>query len=288
MTLDGRYLRTLLVLHAVADPNILDVCANRGVMWRGLEQHFRVTRMDRDPYPGLDLVGRWQDLPSLFPTRRFDVVAFDPPHLTQAGHGLVDSGYGERYGTRNGVADLAGPTIIPLFRPFLDAARAVLRDERSIILAKIGDVVRSNRRQFQPLEFILAARELRFAPCELEPLPLRGFPYDPKNVNQFHLRSRCYWIVLHVGPSCVGPGVGVAHICAAPWCGRPFRGRADARCCSARCRQRRKRALASERRARVLSIRRFSVTDDLLEPGRRPTRKSTLQTERQSDEQLGI
>jgi hypothetical protein len=239
MTVDGRFLRTLLALHAVPDPEILDVCANRGVMWRGLEQHFRVTRMDRDNHPGLDLVGCWQDLPSLFPTRRFDALAFDPPHLTQAGHGLVDSVYGERYGTRAGVVDMDGPTIIPLFRPFLEAARAVLRDDRSIILAKIGDVVRSNRRQLQPLEFILAARELGFQPCELEPLPLRGFPYDPKNVHQFHLHSHCYWIVLHAKPPvCVGPGAGVAHICAAPNCGRPFRGRADAITCSPRCRKR--------------------------------------------------
>jgi hypothetical protein len=242
MTLDGRYLRMLLALHAVPDPEILDVCANRGVMWRGLKQHFRVTRMDRRPYPGLDLVGRWQGLPTLFPMRRFDAVATDPPHLTQAGHGLVDTAYGEPYGTQFNADDLDGPTIIPLFRPFLEAARAVLRNERSIILAKIGDVVRSNRRQFQPLEFILAARELGFQPCELEPLPLRGFPYDPKNVHQFHLRSRCYWIVLHASPAvCTGPGVGVAHVCV---CGKVFRGRVDALTCSDKCRKRRQRGRA--------------------------------------------
>jgi hypothetical protein len=244
MTADGRLLRALLTLHAVADPDILDVCANRGVMWQGLERHFRVTRMDREPIPGLDLVGRWQDLPSLFPVRRFDVVVWDPPYLTQTGHGLAGSarGYGTRYGTYAGADDLGGPNIIPLFRPFLVPAMAVLRDEHSIILAKIGDVVRSNRRQNQPLEFVFAARELGLHVCEFEPLPVRGFAYDPKNMHQFHLRSRTYWIVLHAGQSCVGPGVGVAHVCAAPGCGRPFRGRADARTCSTRCRKRLQRS----------------------------------------------
>jgi hypothetical protein len=246
LTTDARLLRQLLNLHAVPDPEILDVCANLGVMWRGLERHFRVTRMDREPFPGLDLVGRWQDLPALFPTRRFDVATFDPPYLTQTGNGLAGSsrGYGARYGTLRGAEDQDGPNIIPLFRPFLRAARTVLRNEHSIVVAKIGDVVRSNRRQWQPLEFILAARELGYTACEMEPLALRGFAYDPKNIHQFHLRSRTYWIVLHVGHACVGPGIGVAHICAAPDCGRPFRGRADALTCSARCRQRRKRATA--------------------------------------------
>jgi hypothetical protein len=244
MTVDGRLLRTLLTLHAVADPDILDVCANRGVMWRGLERHFHVTRMDREQFPGLDLVGRWQDLPSLFLSCRFDAIAWDPPHLTQTGQGLAGTsrGYGARYGTFVGAADLDGPNIIPLFRPFLAAARSVLRDEHSIIVAKIGDVVRSNRRQWQPLEFILAARELGYMPCELEPLPLRGFPYDPKNVHQFHLRSRTYWIVLHAGATCMGPGVGVAHVCTAPGCERSFRGRSDALTCSPRCRQRVRRS----------------------------------------------
>lgn len=246
MTADGRLLRTLLTLHAVADPEILDVCANQGVMWHGLEPYFRVTRMDREPFPGIDVVGRWQDLPQLFGTRRFDVVVFDPPHLTQTGQGLAGNsrGYGARYGTHAGAADLDGPNIVPLFRPFLVPARSILRNEHSIIVAKIGDVVRSNRRQWQPLEFILIARELGYTPCELEPLPIRGFPYDPKNIHQFHLRSRTYWIVLHAGPSCVGPGVGVAHVCAAADCGRPFRGRADALTCSPRCRQRHHRAIA--------------------------------------------
>jgi hypothetical protein len=172
--------------------------------------------------------------------------------LTQTGHGLAGSsrGYGTRYGTLSGAEDLDGPNIIPLFRPFLCAARSVLRDEQSLVVAKIGDVVRSNRRQWQPLEFLLAARELGYQPCEQEPLPVRGFPYDPKNVHQFHLRSRTYWIVLHLGPSCVGPGIGVAHVCAAPACGRPFRGRADALTCSPRCRQRRKRAMIGRTRAR--------------------------------------
>jgi hypothetical protein len=245
-------LRHLLSLHAVADPEILDVCANVGVMWRGLERQFRVTRMDRQPFPGVDVVGRWQDLPLLFPAHCFDVVAFDPPYLTQTGLGLAGSsrGYGVRYGTQSGAEDLSGPNIIAFFRPFLSAARTVLRDDRSIVVAKIGDVVRSNRRQWQPLEFIMAARELGFTAYEMEPLPVRGFAYDPKNIHQFHLRSRTYWIVLHGDSTCVGPGVAVAHVCVAPDCGRPFRGRADALTCSPRCRQRRKRATAGKSSAR--------------------------------------
>jgi hypothetical protein len=213
-------LRHLLSLLAIADPEILDVCANVGVMWRGLERHFRVTRMDRQPFPGVDVVGRWQDLPQLFPTHRFDVIAFDPPYLTQTGLGLAGSsrGYGVRYGTGSGAEGLSGPNIIPLCRPFLSAARMVLRDDRSIVLAKIGDVVRSDRRQWQPLEFVLAARELGYTSCEMEQLPVRRFAYDPKNSHQFHLRSRTYWIVLHAGPLCVGSGIAVARqlIVAAP------------------------------------------------------------------------
>jgi hypothetical protein len=185
LTTDARLLRQLLSLHALPDPEILDVCANVGVMWRGIERHYRVRRLDQEAFPGVDLVGRWQDLPVLFPTRRFDVIAFDPPFLTQTGDGLAGSrrGYGVRYGTQSGAVRSAGPNIISLFSPFLCAARAVLRDNQSIIVAKIGDVVRSNRRQLQPVEFILAARAgfsaMRVGAATGARLPLRPEEHPP-------------------------------------------------------------------------------------------------------------
>src|SRR5437870_1916896 len=100
-------------------------------------------------------------LASLFPPASFDVVVWDPPHVSDAGSGIVGHGdWGDRYGTLT--PGLKGRTITPLFVPFLEAARAVLQPSTGIVLAKIADQVHSGERQWQFIDLPLASRAAGF------------------------------------------------------------------------------------------------------------------------------
>ena len=47
-----------------------------------------------------DVVGDWNHLAELFGPDSFDVVVWDPPHITDAGRGLTgDGSWADRYGT---------------------------------------------------------------------------------------------------------------------------------------------------------------------------------------------
>jgi hypothetical protein len=64
-----------------------------------LRRH-QLTRLDIRPETAPDVVGDWNELAKLFAAHSFDVVVWDPPHITEAGHGLVGSAdWADRYGT---------------------------------------------------------------------------------------------------------------------------------------------------------------------------------------------
>src|SRR5579871_2247721 len=72
-----------------------------------------------------DLVGDWNRLGELFAAKSFGVLAWDPPHITDAGHGLVGTAdLVDRCGTHS--AGIKAINICHTFAPFLRAARAVL------------------------------------------------------------------------------------------------------------------------------------------------------------------
>jgi hypothetical protein len=122
-----------------------------------------------EPAPGLDtdVVGSWCDLARLFPPASFDVVVFDPPHVNDAGAGIVGgASWATTYGT-HADALRGASSIAPLFGPLLEAARAVLEPTTGVVLATIADQVHTGARQWQPFEFRLAA------------LPSAGVPAAP-------------------------------------------------------------------------------------------------------------
>jgi hypothetical protein len=105
--------------------------------------------------------------------------------------------------------------------------------------------VHCGARQWQLVDLVLAARSAGFTPCDYVAKPRAFVLEDPKWIQQYHLRSSTFWVVLRNGPSCSGPGVGRLRICQAPGCGLPFRSkRKDARTHNATCRQRLHRAEA--------------------------------------------
>lgn len=240
-TTDPELLRSLIGLHAVGD-RILDATYGHGGFWKGLP--YQPVAIDiRDQLPGLDHGGSWRHLARLFPPSSFDVITFDPFHISDAGVGSL---LGRRYAAAED--PVKGEDVSHLFRPFLEQARAVIQPETGVVIAKIADQVHSQRQRLQHVDFINTARELGWTVCECIPKGrLTVMPHNTTKTYQ-HLRKDCaYWILLRAGPSCVGPGVpkGYLRICQVADCprrGKPFIAqRKDARICSDRCRQRRHR-----------------------------------------------
>src|SRR5579859_5644416 len=128
---DKDVIKVLLAIHAVENPYILDCTYNKGSMWKGTD--FKSVRMDIDPLYNLDVVGDFTKM--LFQDNSFDVIVFDPPHRP------IAAGTKSAYAKYNeGELDVlrSGDNVSPLFEPFLQEAKRVLKSD-GIVLAKIAD-----------------------------------------------------------------------------------------------------------------------------------------------------
>lgn len=196
---DQEALRTLLTLHAVPNPRILDVTHNRGVMWKGLP--YQPVSNDRDEGMPTDHHYDFRALPAEW-SDAFDVVVFDPPHVTENGHSLGVE-FVERYGL--GGADLNTADIAHLFAPFLAEAKRVLVPD-GVVLAKIADQVHRAHYRWQHVDLVVAARAAGFTACDLM-LRLahqRGGFISPLWKRIYHVRQvHTYWVVLRNGKACM-------------------------------------------------------------------------------------
>lgn len=249
-SVDAVVIRRLLELHAVPNPSILDCGGNEGRMWKGLP--YERTTLDRDSSFKPDVVGSWNDLPVLFPTQRFDVIVWDPPHMPNQGRTSMGGKWTKAFGL--GGDELRGyKNIHHLFHPFLIAAREVLVPRTGVVLAKIADIVHADERQWSDLAFIRSARdEHGFIPCDRRLGSSLSPP--PNHQRQFHEPSLTFWIVLHNGRVCRGPGIDrfmTCHLCRLPM----KASRRDKKTCSPRCRKaferRQKRAQDQETEGRL-------------------------------------
>jgi hypothetical protein len=188
---DQEALVTLIGIHAQPRPRIIDVTHNDGSMWVGTA--FAPHRVDVDPVfkdMGLvDVTADCRDLPCDDET--FDVLVFDPPHITDPGE---DSIMGQRYGR------LQGPNISELFEPFLREARRVLAPN-GIILAKICDMVHGGQYQWQHVDLVIEAEEQGFTACDLMlRVSMQRAGLDSGWNRVLHVRNvHAYWLVLRRG-----------------------------------------------------------------------------------------
>jgi hypothetical protein len=91
-------------------------------------------------------VGDWNHLADLFGPDSFDVVVWDPTHITDAGRGLVgDGSWADRYGTRS--PGLRAVSVCHLFAPFPEAARVVLEPRHGTLIVKPADQVHAGQLQ---------------------------------------------------------------------------------------------------------------------------------------------
>jgi hypothetical protein len=125
-----------------------------------------------------DVVGDWNRLDELFGPDSFDVVIWDPPHITDAGLGLVGTrAWADRYGTRS--PGLRAVSNCHLFAPFLESARMVLDPKHGTLIVKLADQVHAGQLQWQPFELRRVAGELGWLACDYQ-VRVRPQPIDPK------------------------------------------------------------------------------------------------------------
>lgn len=234
---DAALLSQLIGLHYHHEPITLDATYGGGRMWRGCPYQ-PTTRFDTRALPGVDVVGDWSQLPTLFPPAAYQVVVWDPPHQTDGGKGaLHDGAWPEAYGTAD--QSLRGYlNISHLYPGFLAASRAILQADVGTLLCKIADQVHNSQQQLQAVDFVVAARAAGWTVCEMLPKLRRPGPVDPRWRRQLHIRKAwSYWICAHPGPRC--PAIGVALVRTCEGCGRDFRShRRDATACGQACQKR--------------------------------------------------
>jgi SAM-dependent methyltransferase len=198
---DAEALVTLIGLHAPPQPRILDVTYNTGAMWNGTP--FGPTRMDINPtFKDMGLCDITADCRAMpFDDESYEVIVFDPPHITDAGS---DSVMGQRYGS------LEGDNISEIFQPFLQEAHRVLTPD-GIVLVKICDAVHAGRHQWQHVDLLEDAWALDFTACDVQIKVNRHDPVEGNWLTVRHVRNaHAFWIVLRKGDNCDRGGFDVA------------------------------------------------------------------------------
>jgi hypothetical protein len=236
---DAQVLNQLIGLHYCHEPLILDATWGGGRLWRGCPYQ-PTTRFDARPLPGVDVVGDWAQMPVLLAERPFEVLVWDPPHLSDGTRAAMSGTWDARYGT--GSEQMRGHhSIAHLYDGFLEVARQILLPAGTL-LAKIADQVHSSVQQLQAVDFVIACRAAGWTVCEMVPKMRQPGPMDPKWRRQLHIRKAwSYWICAHPGARC--PAVGISLVQTCEGCGRDFHARrSDARTCGPRCEKRAWRA----------------------------------------------
>jgi hypothetical protein len=154
-------------LHATAGP-ALDAIWGDGAIWsRALLDRYHPIRFDARPEVQPDVVGDWNHLEEHFALASVATVAWDPPHITQTGAGLVGAAkWANRYGTR--CAGLDGNNVCGLFEPLLTSVRQILDPRRGTLIVKLADQVHSDVLQWQPFELRRVALELGWLACDYQ------------------------------------------------------------------------------------------------------------------------
>jgi hypothetical protein len=154
--------RTLIHLHApeCTNPKIFDATWGAGRIWAGQEFEPEA-RLDQRRLPGVTHLGSFTNLLRLTlvsgnvelaaPGGYYHVVAFDPPHMCEAGE---TSKHYERFATVNDNAN-----ITHLYRPFLEQAKRLLVPN-GIVLVKVENNAHRGRMQWQAFDFPASVRQV--------------------------------------------------------------------------------------------------------------------------------
>jgi SAM-dependent methyltransferase len=195
---DAELLEKLLSFYPRRRPKaILDATVNGGRFWRGSKR--LVIGMDIESTHHPAVVGDNTRMP--FRAESFDVVVYDPPHIPNQGKEKTKD-FSTRFGLGLRSPKENGYTFRDTYPPFVKEAYRVLRPE-GILLCKLTDYIHHHRYQWAHVDFIQAAKEVGFRPCDCIVKIRKGPIIDPKwKVAHHTRRQHCYWLVFRRSDKC--------------------------------------------------------------------------------------
>ncbi len=195
---DAELLERMLGFYPRKEPRrILDATINGGRFWRGSKRS--IIGMDIEAAHTPNLVGDNACMPVR--NHAFDVVVYDPPHIPNQGRDKSKD-FNIRFGLVLRSAKETGYTFSHTYPPFLREAYRVLKPE-GILFCKISDYIHDHRYQWAHVDFIQAAREAGFFPCDCIIKVRKGPIIDPKwKIAHHSRRQHCYWLVFRKSDRC--------------------------------------------------------------------------------------
>jgi SAM-dependent methyltransferase len=195
---DAELLESLLGFYPRTRPKrILDATVNGGRFWRGSTRAVIGMDIQRDHRP--TVVGDNTQMP--FRKGSFDVVVYDPPHIPNQGKDKSKD-FNVRFGLVLKSSKENGYTFTHTYPPFLREAYDVLKDE-GVLLCKIADYIHDHQYQWAHVDFIQAARQAGFVPCDCIIKVRKGPIIDPKwKVAHHSRRQHCYWLIFRKSENC--------------------------------------------------------------------------------------
>lgn len=199
---DGEIIKNILDIHSLPNPRILDVTYNSGRIWKGLAK--LPVKCDINPKYSVDVVSDFRFIP--FRDKSFDVVVFDPPHLSIHGAAGNNEVYGDFYGINTFyTSGRDGLNVIPMFLPLLLEVKRILVTD-GILISKISDTINANRYHWQHVAFINLALQLEMTPCDMlvKIRNTKRISSNWKKVRHFR-KNHCYWMVVRNSNKCERP-----------------------------------------------------------------------------------
>lgn len=196
--LDNELLEKMLDFYPRIRPQrILDATVNTGRFWKTSSRP--VIGMDIEARHRPNLVGN--NLRMSFRDSSFDVVVFDPPHIPNQGQDQSKD-FNTRFGLVLKSSAQNGYNFSYLYPPFVQEAYRVLKPE-GILFCKIADYVHGHRFQWAHVDFIRAAAEVGFCPCDCIVKVRKSPIISPRWKTAHHARRHhCYWLIFRKSDKC--------------------------------------------------------------------------------------
>lgn len=188
---DAAFLSQAIPFYFGCEPKrILDATLGLGVFWKNTA--YGPIGLDNDLQKHPAILGDNRALP--FANEVFDVIVYDPPHVTHSWSPWDSS-------SRYSVADGRG-SIAYLYPAFLAEAHRTLNC-RGILMGKIADQIHSGRQWLQSIEFITKAQCSGFTVCDLIVKVRQRYRPQPEGRGTRHARRRhSFWIICRKGEDC--------------------------------------------------------------------------------------
>jgi SAM-dependent methyltransferase len=196
---DAELLERMLGFYPKSRPQlVLDATVNEGRFWRESQRPLIGLDIEAAFHP--DVTGDNLRMP--FRDESFDVVVFDPPHIPNQGQDRTKD-FNTRFGLVTKSSAATGYNFSHLFAPFARQAYRVLKAD-GVLFCKITDYVHGHRFQWAHIEFIKAALDVGFCPCDCIIKIRKGPIISPRWKTAHHARRHhCYWLIFRKSNKCV-------------------------------------------------------------------------------------